>query len=149
MSLKLAEYVKKRNSVAMGQPNSLRNNLTRSLGASNFANFWIYWNPIFGFYLGNFIFKPLKKFLPELLALIVTFVFCGLIHDLVTTLVRGSASLFFTLWFFFMSFFVVFSKITTYNLSRQNWRVRTVANLAIIVTCFFLTKKILSVLKTV
>ncbi|MEJ8801366.1 MBOAT family O-acyltransferase [Pontibacter sp. H249] len=95
MNLTLTQYVKKRNGVAIGGPKSLRNNLYRSLGAKNFSTFWNYWNPIFGYYLGKFIFKPLKRILPVSISLIFTFIFCGLIHDAVTIIVRGRISLFF------------------------------------------------------
>jgi hypothetical protein len=49
----LGEYIKKRNGVAIGHPQSLKNNLSRSLGAKNFSSFWHHWNPIFGYYLGK------------------------------------------------------------------------------------------------
>jgi hypothetical protein len=59
--MKLSEYIKKRNGVPFGHPNSLRNNLERSLGANNFSTFWNFWNPIFGYYLGTTVSRPLKK----------------------------------------------------------------------------------------
>lgn len=87
------------------------------MGAKNFPAFWNFWNPIFGYYLGTKIFKPLKKILPVALALILTFVFCGFVHDLVTTLLRGKLSLFFSVWFLLMGLAVVVSKHFNYNLS--------------------------------
>lgn len=98
----LSDYVKKINGVPFGHSNSLRNNLYRSLGAKNFSTFWNYWNPIFGYYLGKKIFKPLKRIFPIGLALIFTFIFCGLLHDFVTTILRKKISLFFTFWFLIM-----------------------------------------------
>ncbi|MBL3658716.1 acyltransferase [Fulvivirga sediminis] len=145
MGLSLSEYVKRRNGVAMGSSKSLRNNLYRSLGASNFSLFWNYWNPIFGYYLGNFIFKPLKKFAPVSLALILTFVFCGLIHDAVTTLLRQHISLFFTLWFFFMSLIVLLTRSLQHNFSKQTWLTRAAINIAFISICFLATYLILKV----
>jgi hypothetical protein len=62
--MNLSEYVEKRNGVPIGHPSSLRNNLHRSLGAKNFSVFWNFWNPIFGYYLGTKVFKPLKKVFP-------------------------------------------------------------------------------------
>ncbi|MFN0257854.1 acyltransferase [Pedobacter ureilyticus] len=113
----LGDYVKKRNGVPIGHPKSLGNNLYRSFGAKNFTTFWTFWNPIFGYYLGSKIFKPLKKVLPIGIALILTFIFCGLIHDLVTTLIRGKISLFFTIWFFIMGTTITISKKLSYDLS--------------------------------
>lgn len=105
--MKLSEYIKKRNGVPIGHSRSLQYNLQRSLGAKNFSAFWNFWNPIFGYYLGTKVFKPLKKVFPIAISLILTFIFCGMVHDLVTTLVRGKLSLLFSVWFFLMGIAVV------------------------------------------
>ena len=144
MNLTLSQYILKRNGVPMGSPKSLRNNLYRSLGAKNFSTFWMYWNPIFGYYLGKNICKPLKRIFPPSIALVVTFVFCGLIHDAVTTLVRGKLAFFFTLWFFFMSIVVLLSKLLKHNFSKQHWLIRACINLILISGCFVLTSYILN-----
>ena len=137
--MKLSEYVKKRNGVPMGHPKSLRNNLQRSLGAKNFSAFWNFWNPIFGYYLGTKIFKPLKKNLPIAFAVVLTFIFCGMVHDLVTTLLRGKLSLFFSVWFFLMGLVVVVSKHFNYNLSNRKWIFRVMVNVLIVGLCALLT----------
>src|SRR5690606_1219932 len=130
--MNLSEYVKKKNGVPIGHSNSLRNNLQRSLGAKNFSAFWSFWNPIFGYYLGTKIFKPLKKVFIIELAVIFTFIFCGLVHDLVTTVIREKISLFFTVWFLVMGFGVAISKQIDYDLSHTKWIVRALVNLSII-----------------
>jgi hypothetical protein len=137
--MKLSEYVKKRNGVPIGHTNSLQNNLQRSLGAKNFSTFWNFWNPIFGYYLGGKIFKPLKKVLPIGFAVVFTFVFCGLVHDLITTLIRGKLSLFFTVWFLVMGTVVTITKFLNYDLSNEKWIFRAFINLTIIGLCLFLT----------
>lgn len=137
--MNLSQYVKKRNGVPFGHPDSLRNNLYKSLGARNFSTFWSFWNPVFGYYLGTKIFKPLKRLFPSAFSLLLTFVFCGLIHDLVTTVVRGKVSLFFAVWFLLMGIAVLITKHFNYDLSSRKWFVRTLVNLIIIVLCFFLT----------
>lgn len=137
--MNLSEYVKKKNGVPMGHSNSLRNNLQRSIGAKNFPSFWNFWNPIFGYYLGKKIFKPLKKLFPIGLSVIFTFIFCGLIHDLVTTLIRGKLSLFFAVWFLIMGVVVAISKQIRYDLSHKRWILKALANLSIIAVCLLLT----------
>lgn len=137
--MNLADYVKKRNGVPIGHSGSLQNNLYRSLGAKNFSAFWNFWNPIFGYYLGLKIFKPLKKVVPIVFAIILTFIFCGFIHDLVTTLLRGKLSLFFSVWFLLMGTTVVFSKYINYDLSNKKWLFRAFINLIIIGICLLLT----------
>lgn len=135
----LGEYVKKRNGVPFGHSKSLRNNLYRSLGAKNFSAFWSFWNPIFGYYLGTKIFKPLKKILPIAVALILTFIICGLVHDLVTTLFRKQFSLFFSVWFLLIGIAVMLTKIISYNLSQKPWLIRASANILILALCALVT----------
>lgn len=137
--MNLSQYVKKRNGVPMGHSRSLRNNLHRSLGAKNFAVFWNFWNPIFGYYLGTKVFKPLKQFIPDEFALVLTFVFCGMVHDAVTTIIRGKLSLFFSVWFLIMGAAVLASKYISYDLSNKKWLFRAFINLSIIGLCLSLT----------
>lgn len=141
--MNLSEYVKRRNGVDFGQSNSLRNNLKRSFGAKNFAVFWNFWNPIFGYYLGTKVFKPLKSIFPSWISLLLTFVFCGFVHDLVTTAVRGRISLFFSIWFLLMGICVLFSK--HYDLSAKKWIIRAAVNLSIIAVSFLLTHALNSI----
>lgn len=135
----LTEYIKKRNGVPIGSSKSLRNKLYRSLGAKNFSTFWNYWNPIFGYYLAKLVFKPLKKVFPIAVALLLTFIICGLLHDIVTILYRGKISVFFTTWFLLMGVAVLATKFFKHNYSEQPWIIRVLANLTIISVCFLLT----------
>ena len=135
----LTEYIKKRNGVSIGSSISLRNNLYRSLGAKNFSAFWNFWNPIFGYYLGKYIFKPLKRIFPVEIALVFTFIFSGLIHDGVTTIFRGKISLFFTFWFSIMALAVLITKYLKHNFKKRGWIFRALANLSIIGLCLLIT----------
>lgn len=135
----LAEYIKKRNGVPMGHPKSFRNNLYRSFGAKNFSTFWNYWNPVFGYYLGRKIFKPLKNYFPSAIALLITFLFCGLIHDLVTIIFRGETYFFFSIWFIFMGLGVLITRRMKHNFIGKPWIVRVLINLVIISTCLILS----------
>jgi hypothetical protein len=56
--LTLSEYVKHRNGLPLGASGSLQNMLIRSFGAGTFARFWQYWNPIWGYALGRYIYAP-------------------------------------------------------------------------------------------
>ncbi|MEJ8569382.1 hypothetical protein [Elongatibacter sediminis] len=133
--LTMGEYVKRRNGVPAGAPGGLRNMLERSLGAKSFAVFWQYWNPIFGYALGRYVFAPLKRALPPAVALVITFVVCGAVHDLVTALVRGSPAFLFTPWFFFLGLGVVLARLTRMDLSRLPWGIRASVNLAYVASC--------------
>ena len=140
--MNLSDYVKRRNGVPLGNSDSLRNMLCRSLGAGNFSIFWQYWNPIWGFYLGKYIFKPLKLILPQALSLIITFTVCGFIHDLVIMLSKWKFILLLTPWFLFMSLSVILSNYAKINYSKFPWIVRAGINITIILGCLFLAYQI-------
>jgi hypothetical protein len=133
--LTLADYVKKRNGVPLGASESLRNMLSRSLGAETFAIFWQFWNPIWGYYLGKFIFKPLKGILPQALALIITFAVSGFIHDLAIMLLKKKFTLLLTPWFLFMGLVVVLGELIGINYSKFPWIIRALINIVIISIC--------------
>ena len=94
MALSLKQYVKRRNGVPLGASSSLTNMLKNALGAKNFSQFWLYWNPIWGYYLATKIQKPLTQFLPHSIALILTFSISGLLHALAVSLIKKEIFLF-------------------------------------------------------
>jgi hypothetical protein len=97
--LTLAEYVRRRNGVPLGDSRSLRNMFIRSFGAGSFGQFWQYWNPIWGYGLGRYVYAPLRRVLPPAVAFILTFAISGGLHDLATMAVSRSPALLFTPWF--------------------------------------------------
>ena len=140
--LTLTRYVLARNGVPLGGSGSLQNMLRRSLGAASFASFWRFWNPIWGYYLARFVFRPSKRILPHPLALMFTFLVSGAIHDLVSTAVRGSATLLFTPWFFLMSLGVLLGEILDMDLSARAFGVRVAANLSYVGVCLWLALRL-------
>ena len=126
----LAQYVTHRNGVPLGDSKSLRNMLRRSFGAGSFAGFWQFWNPIWGYGLGRFVYSPLKRVLPRALAVIMTFAISGGIHDLATMAVRRSPAFLFTPWFFLLGVGVVLGRLTRLDYSDHPWGVRAGINLA-------------------
>jgi hypothetical protein len=140
--LNLSDYVKRRNGVPLGNSDSLRNMLIRSLGAGKFSVFWQYWNPIWGFYLGKYIFKPLKRIFPQALSLIITFFVCGFIHDLAIMLLKWKFTLLLTPWFLFMGFSVILSDYAKIEYLKFPWIVRATINLIIILCCLFMAYQV-------
>ena len=126
----------------MGAKNSLRNMMIRSLGAGKFSIFWKYWNPIWSYYLGKYIFKPLKIILPPSLSLILTFVFCGFLHDAVIMIIRWDFALLFTPWFLIMGLWLVISEFFKIDYSKYAWIIRASINILIIGSCFILAYQI-------
>jgi hypothetical protein len=137
--LTLAPYVHRRNGVPLGDSSSLRNMLIRSFGVGTFGRFWQYWNPIFGYGLGKYVYSRLPRFLLPALALIMTFVVSGGIHDLVTMAVRRSGAFLFTPWFFLLGAGVVGGRGLKMDFSERRWSVRAGINLTYIVVYLALT----------
>lgn len=119
--------------------------LKRSLGAGSFASFWRYWNPIWGYYLSRLVMKPLVRFLPTWLAIILTFVASGAVHDLAVTLVRGQPTFFITPWFALMGGAVVITERLGVTYAPFPWAVRATMNAFLIAACFWLTYRLVAV----
>lgn len=59
------------------------NFFVKPFGARSFAAFWRQWNPVYGYYLYYFCYRPLARRLPRPAAMLITFVACGFVlHDL-------------------------------------------------------------------
>lgn len=136
--MSLTDYVQYRNGVPLGASGSLQNMLVRSLGAGTFVKFWQYWNPIWGYALGRYIYEPLNQFLPSSVSLILTFIISGGIHDLATMLVRGAPAFLFTPWFSLMGIVVVFGRLLKLDYSNQAFRVRVAINVTFILACLMI-----------
>lgn len=137
-SLSLSTYVKRRNGVALGAPGSMSNMLKRSLGASSFYQFWRYWNPIWGYYLAGYVMKPLCRIMPMSLAVILTFVVSGALHDLAIMIVKWRLTFLFTPWFFLMSLVVLVTKHFAISYQQFHWLIRALINLGLIACCLML-----------
>ena len=131
----LRDYVRRRNGVPLGASGALPNMLRRSFGAGSFAGFWRYWNPIFGYYLGTYIFRPTSTVAPRAIAVIVTFLACGALHDLVTVLARGSTQFLFTYWFFLMALGLLIGEAVQLKFARYSIGVRAAINLGYLLIC--------------
>lgn len=137
--MSLTEYVQYRNGAPLGASGSLRNMLVRSFGSGTFARFWQYWNPIWGYALGRYVYEPLGRFLPSSAALILTFIISGGVHDLATMLARGAPAFLFTPWFFLMGIVVVCGRLLKLDYSNQAFRARVAINVTFILICLMIT----------
>lgn len=135
----LYQYILHRNGVPAGARGSMRNMLHRSFGAPTFAGFWRHWNPIFGYALGRYVYSPLRRFIPAALALVLTFVFCGALHDLVTMAVRGAPAFLFTPWFLLLGIGVLLGRVAGLDLAGRSWGVRAAVNAAYVLACLAVT----------
>lgn len=130
--ISLRQYVKRRNGVPLGDNRSLPNMLRYSLGTGTFAEFWLYWNPIWGYYLARYIQRPLLKLLPPSVALILTFVVSGALHDLAISLVKQTVYVVFTPWFGVMALVIVLTQALKLSYSALPWLFRAIINSVLI-----------------
>ena len=137
--LTLAHYVRRRNGVPLGSSGSLRNMFYRSMGAGTFAGFWRYWNPLWGYYLGRYIYVPLKRWLPSTISLVITFLVSGALHDAVASAVTGRMVFILTPWFFLMGAGVAVSQTMRIDYSRFAWPTRAFINISYIGVSLALT----------
>lgn len=140
--MNLSDYVKRRNGVSLGDSNSFRNMVQRALGAGQFSLFWQYWNPIWGYYLGKCIFKPLKSIFPPALSLIITFAACGFMHDLAIMLLKWEYTLLLTPWFFLMGLSVILGDYAKLDYSELPWIARAAINLLVISGCLVIAYQV-------
>ena len=127
--LTLAQFVERRNGVPLGSPDCCGTcwsaRLARGSGSSGSI-----WNPIWGYVLGKYVYTPLRRFLPAALALVLTFVISGAVHDLAAALVKGSTIVLFTPWFSVMSLVVVAGRAAGVDYAGQSFWTRVAINLA-------------------
>ena len=130
----LSEYVKRKNGLPIGAKGSLSNMLNRSLGADSFAKFWQYWNPIWGYYLGKFIYAPLKPHIGKGGATLATFTASGVLHDLAVMLLKWKLFFHITPWFFLMGLSVLITSKFQFRYKKLPWLARALINSSFIFT---------------
>lgn len=99
--------------------------------------------------MGRFVYSPLKRVLPRVLAVIMTFAISGAVHDLATMAVRRSPAFLFTPWFFLLGVGVVLGRLIRLDYSDRPWMVRVAINLTYLVVCLvatLLAKRVLAIL---
>ena len=109
----------------------------KPFGAASFAEFWRRWNPVYGYYLYYFCYRPLSRGLPRPLAMLITFAACGfLLHDLPAWLVtRRVLPPGATIAFVFFGVGAILGETLHMDLSRWPAWGRVIVNLAYLVGC--------------
>ena len=135
-SVSLSEYVRKRNGVPLGASGALKCMFVRAFGASSFPRFWNYWNPIWNYFLTRDVLRPVSRVAPMWVAVLVTFVVSGALHDLAISLVKLEFYTFFTPWFALMGTQVILSKKYAIEYQRHRFITRVLFNTLFIAVSF-------------
>jgi hypothetical protein len=119
------------------------NLVARPLTAPSFAAFWRSWNPVWGYYLYYWSYRPARRVLPHPAAVMVTFTASGLAHNLLAAAMSRHFNPFVTVWFLVYGAVVVVSEALRMDLSRLPAPARVVVNLAYLVGCYELVSPLL------
>jgi hypothetical protein len=116
----------------------LRNFLAAPFGASSFDRFWRSWNPVYGYVLLYFTYRPLRRVMPRPIATLLTFMACGLfLHDAIGWIV-GLRVRFpvFTLLFTIFGVASLVARGVRQDLSNRSFPARVAVNVASLAACF-------------
>ena len=84
----------------------------RPFTAPSLTLFWRYWNPVYGYYLSKYIYRPCRMILPHSICVLVTFAFSGFfLHDIFGWLANGQLTPpYITTWFALIALGIVLSE---------------------------------------
>lgn len=99
MRVSLSKYISKKLDGVEGEIPRMIHMFKKSFSAPNFKYFWTYWNPIYSYVLGFYVYKPIKKVFSATIARTITFLINGIFHDIVVSLIMGKVSYLVTLLF--------------------------------------------------
>ena len=134
-TVSLQRYVDQRLGSPTGAWDALRRMFVLAFTASSFAAFWRYWNPVYGYYLYYWAYRPLRRLVPRPVAVVVTFAGCGLLlHDLPHLPFTGIPLI--TMWFVVLSIGVLLSDALRMDLSGQPRMLRVASNVLYLVVSF-------------
>jgi hypothetical protein len=134
----LNQFIELRLGLSSSPGNLLRQMFSRSFGAGSFDRFWRYWNPVYGYALYYWCYRPLRRYLPRDACVALTFAASGfLLHDLPTgwwiRLIRsfqagGFPIPFVALWFSLMGVLTILSRALRLDYSRWPFAARAAVN---------------------
>jgi hypothetical protein len=130
----------------VGWRRQLPNVLLRPVGASSPADFWRYWNPVYGYALYYWSYRPLRRVLPRPLAVWLTFVLCGFVlHDLVGWAASGQRRYpEMTVIFAVLGAGAVASDVAGIDLTNRPFLARAALNAAYLVASWVVAAQIIS-----
>lgn len=125
----------------------VRNMFLKPFVSPSLKSFWNYWNPSWGYFLLFYSYKPIKTIFPHWVALILTFIISGLIHDLIYIVPMMLKEIrfifpFITVWFLIISIGVLLTELVKINFKKISLIYRPFIHLGYLVGTFILTRRI-------
>lgn len=141
----LEEYIQYRTGTAK-VPLIVRNMFLKPFVSNSLRSFWNYWNPGFGYFLLFYCYKPLRNIFPNWISLIITFLVCGLAHDILyiapITIVDGLGFVFpfITVWFLIVAIGILITDFFQIDFRKINKIFRPIFHLGYLGITFSLTR---------
>ncbi len=125
----------------------VRNMFLKPFVSPSLKSFWKYWNPSWGYFLLFYSYKPIKTIFPHWVALILTFIISGLIHDLIYVIPMMLKEIrfifpFITVWFLIISIGILLTEIIKIDFKKISLIYRPFIHLGYLVATFILTRYI-------
>lgn len=125
----------------------IRNMFFKPFVSSSFRSFWKYWNPSWGYFLLFYCYKPIKTIFPHWASLIITFLICGLLHDLIYIIPMMMNEVefvfpFITVWFLIIIIGILLTEYLQIDFNKTNIKVRPIFHLSYLAGTFILTRYI-------
>jgi hypothetical protein len=126
-----------------------RNFLGKPFGAQSLAEFWQYWNPVWGYHLLFYCYRTLRRVLTHAPATVATFFVCGLAHDLpfvILSYVTVQRFPLFTMTFFLTmnGLLVVLTEALKLRLTRLPTVLRWLVHILVLITMYLFALKVTS-----
>lgn len=137
--LTLFRYVQYRLGRTTGE--QLANALFRPFLAPTFAEFWWHWNPVFGYFLCQWTYRPLRHVVRRDVAIAATFVVCGLVHAAIAICLaalsgRPPLATLAIVWFALLGIVVALTDRYGFTLTGVAPALRPLVHLGLIVGCY-------------
>jgi hypothetical protein len=104
--------------------------------AQTLSGFWTLWNPVWSWCLHEWFYRPARRHLPRSVAVLLTFVASGLIHNALAVALSGRVSPFTTLYFTFLGTVVVLTEVVGLRLSWLPPPLRAAAIVGYLIGCY-------------
>jgi hypothetical protein len=136
--LSLTRFIERR--LGTGGWNQTRNWIGGTFGARSLSEFWRTWNPVYGYFLYYYSYRPLRRLLPRAPAVLLTFAACGFfLHDLVGWILVGAIRFpVMTIAFGLFGLGMVITEAMRFSVAGWPFLLRAIVNVGYVLGCLVL-----------
>ncbi|MEA2096204.1 MAG: hypothetical protein U9P73_05890 [Candidatus Cloacimonadota bacterium] len=116
-------------------PDILKSMFVKAFRAKSAKEFWNYWNPVFGYYMLFYFYKPLTNKVPRAIRVIATFTVSGFfLHDLLLwwpfcwVIAYKTHFPLGTIWFIFLAIIMLILEKIGFSTEKYSPEIRVLAN---------------------